>query len=172
VTASVQDIHNFLRDHHSNPTSLMPGAIRNEVIKNYNDNLSAFYAVCKSGALMKNREYVNLKYYEILPEDKFAISCCIAIDEGEIMKLVPIGEKVVRGEVSKCFCCCDANNEIVAGNVLRGTNDINKTTLVTIIHLDLRGNSSAIPTFAFKRQIIKQTTAWSVMLNAHFKNCV
>lgn len=101
INASVEEIHNYLRDHHSDPTSLMPGAISNEVIKNYNDNLSVFYAVCKSGVLMKNREFVNLKYYEILPEDNFAISCCIAINDGEIKKLVPNNENTIRGEVSK-----------------------------------------------------------------------
>ena len=59
---------------------------------------------------------------------------------------------------------------IDSGTIIRGTENPNKSKVVSISHIDIKGNGSIIPTFSMKKMLIGAAVSSMNILNNHFEN--
>jgi len=139
VPATVEEAYNFMKEFCSRePESLdAPSHIKQKrVVERFNDNLEVFHMKYAGGSFLTDRDFVFLRYSEVLPEEDFAMAGVISIQRDD----VPEERGVVRGELE--------GGCIIRAGTKKGTAQLSK-----ISHVDFKGWSKMLPSSFFKKQL-------------------
>jgi len=136
INATVDQVMSFTKKIclSEDPTEMVGGNMKKELLTTYNDNLRLFHCTVKAHPLLKPRDFITLNYSEYLPEEKFGISAVASIDKPEY----PPTKDLVRGD-------------ILVGILYRGTSN-NKTSVTKLLHMDTKG-STITPNWMLKKAL-------------------
>jgi len=143
------DFYYFLKE---NCTKIHQESCVAETVQVFNENLSVGTSKLKLSFPFSNRDFVYLKYTEILPEDNFALIGLMSIDRKDL----PPTKEFIRGE-------------LVIGNMIR-VKDEKSCTMTLVFHVDFKGQTKNTPAPLLKRQAAKMQSKKVKMLKQMFES--